>query len=483
MNRESIAEIKKVGVLLNSKLTIPNYQRPYRWSEANVRLLLQDIFDGWKSGKRSYRIGSVILHKEGDDLNIVDGQQRITTILLILKVLNNKTGDFLCKKLTYDHIDSQKNIVLNHAFIRKWQNENIKNETETFGMYLTQHCEFVEIVVTDLSEAFQMFDSQNGRGKELESYNLLKAYHIRAMEAETQQERIECDRRWENATRYTKNLNDEKENAFDILRQIFNEQLYRTRLWSMKEVAYDFNKQRITEFKGITIGNHHSIEYPFQNLQLLQCIASNYFESMGLGIKGVKERFKSGESEFINPFARINQSIINGKAFFNYIETYVEIYKELFVNLNSSTLPDFKQFYKEYCLNYSGANRTGDMYLRELFKSLIFLMFDKYGEEGVNKYYKTLYSVVYRVRLEKIQVKYAAVAEYPKQLNLFSIVEQSKNYLDLQKLEKIAKAKIDCRKEVEKILEFFFIEGISVEPLDSNIKLEKYTKVMTYGNN
>lgn len=123
------------------------------------------------------------------------------------------------------------------------------------------------------------------------------------------------------------------------------------------------------------------------------------------------------------------------------------------------------------------------MYLRELFKSLIFLMFDKYGEEGVNKYYKTLYSVVYRVRLEKIQVKYAAVAEYPKQLNLFSIVEQSKNYLDLQKLEKIAKAKIDCRKEVEKILEFFFIEGISVEPLDSNIKLEKYTKVMTYGNN
>ena len=37
-----------------------------------------------------------------------------------------------------------------------------------------------------------MFDSQNGRGKELEAYNLLKAYHIRAMELNGQDEKIKC---------------------------------------------------------------------------------------------------------------------------------------------------------------------------------------------------------------------------------------------------------------------------------------------------
>lgn len=45
------------------------------------------------------------------------------------------------------------------------------------------------IVVKDRSEAFQMFDSQNGRGKELEAYNLLKAYHIRAMEQNSREEK------------------------------------------------------------------------------------------------------------------------------------------------------------------------------------------------------------------------------------------------------------------------------------------------------
>ena len=38
-----------------------------------------------------------------------------------------------------------------------------------------------ELKVVAFNEAFQMFESQNGRGKELEAYNLLKAYHIRAM--------------------------------------------------------------------------------------------------------------------------------------------------------------------------------------------------------------------------------------------------------------------------------------------------------------
>lgn len=51
-------------------------------------------------------------------------------------------------------------------------------------------CEFVVIKVKELAEAFQMFESQNGRGKDLEAYNLLKAYHIRAMENDSQSEKL-----------------------------------------------------------------------------------------------------------------------------------------------------------------------------------------------------------------------------------------------------------------------------------------------------
>lgn len=446
------AEIKKINDVLEQKLSIPDYQRPYRWQEENVRLLLQDIFESWKDGKKSYRVGSVILHRENEEvLNIVDGHQRITTILLILSVLRSSIGNLLRSSLKYEPIYSKYNIVQNKVFIEKWVDENISNETEDFCKYLAEYCEFVEIKVTDLSEAFQMFDSQNGRGKELETYNLLKAYHIRAMDIESQETKIECDCRWESATRHKLKLNSDI--VFDVLKQIFNEQLYRTRRWSKKEYAFEFNKKKICEFKGFSIDKHNIIKYPFQNKQLLQYIANKYFESIGLGVKGMTSRFKTGDFENISPFVLINQNIINGKPFFDYIETYVEIYKQLFVDLEADThLFEFKKFYKTYCY-YSGSHRDGDKYLKELYKSLIFLLFDKYGEAGVIKYHKTLYALVYRFRLQKIQVKYNAVAKYP--LEFFSTIENSNCYLDLQELERRAKEEIYCKKEVGEIIQFF----------------------------
>jgi hypothetical protein len=465
------AKIININEVIKKHLSIPDYQRPYCWEESNVRLLLQDIFDSWKSGKISYRIGSIILYqekRESAELMIVDGQQRITTILLILRQLGSDLGKSLGSKLTYKHGNAKKNIRQNFLFIKNWINENIIDK-DSFCKYLTDNCEFVIIIVDDLSEAFQMFDSQNGRGKELEAYNLLKAYHIRAMNSETQETKIECDKKWESATKFRKipNVDDE----IDLLKQIFEEQLYRTRIWSKTEDADRFTKANIPEFKGITIDKLHKTNYPFQNNLLVQFFITKYLDSMDLYIKGVKNRFQNGDSDNINPFVTINQSIINGKAFFDYIETYIQIYKQLFIlDLANEPLLTFKNFYKDYCIDYDGSNNNGDRYLRELYKSLIFLMFDKYGENGVNNYYKILYALVYRKRLENSQVKYKTVANYPKEF--FSTIERSRDYTDLKLLDKKAKEKITCKKVVKKIVIFFTDFGTLIESVDSTIQLE-----------
>ena len=134
-------------------------------------------------GKERYRIGSVILHKNGDNFfDIVDGQQRITTLLLLAKAIQKQDCLFnnLLDKLEYKHNDSRDNIIQNFKYIEAWIKDHRANK-DKFWDYIKENCEFVVIVVDDISEAFQMFDSQNGRGKELETYNLLKAYHIRAM--------------------------------------------------------------------------------------------------------------------------------------------------------------------------------------------------------------------------------------------------------------------------------------------------------------
>ncbi len=473
MNEKIEARIIQIEQLLMQNLRIPEYQRPYRWTVENVRQLLQDVYESWKSGKKTFRIGSVILHTNNDGkLNVVDGQQRITTIVLTLKNLSRKNYH-LAQELRYNHVDSKNAIIVNYEYINRWLKENLSAERELFEKYLLESCEIVEIKVKDLSEAFQMFDSQNGRGKELEAYNLLKAYHIRAMEHDTFNEKIKCDQNWESATRYTKN-DSINISGIDILGQLFNEQLYRTRVWSRKEVAGKFDKKKIGEFKGVTINKHSPITYPFHNRELLYYFLEDFLKNEKLEITILKQRFNSGNSEKINPFVLINENIINGKHFFDYTSTYVEIYRQLFLADKSEQLIDFKMFYETYCLGYHGSHRDGDRYLRELYKALVFMVFDKFGEDGLNKLYKTLYALVYRLRLEKLQVKYNAVDEYPTKNAVFHLIENAKSYSDLQLLEQLACAPVECKKEVSNILNLFSKLGIKVNTNDSNIDLAKY---------
>mgnify|MGYP003484900339 FL=1 len=48
-------------------LSIPEYQRPYKWSARNAIQLLDDIIDAQKSNKEVYRVGTLILHKDTDN--------------------------------------------------------------------------------------------------------------------------------------------------------------------------------------------------------------------------------------------------------------------------------------------------------------------------------------------------------------------------------------------------------------------------------
>ncbi|MEG1554817.1 MAG: hypothetical protein RR363_07335, partial [Rikenellaceae bacterium] len=232
------------------------------------------------------------------------------------------------------------------------------------------------------------------------------------------------DRRWEGATC--------DPIGKDILKQIFSEQLYRTRIWSNNEDAWQFSKQSIDEFKGLTIDKDHQIGFPYQNKFLLQYLTNKFYDNILKGTISTKNRFHYGEPDNINPFVIIPQNIINGKPFFEYIETYVEIYKRLFIELESNQLKKFKTFYKENCLNYNGSYRSGDKYLREVYKSLIFALFDKFGEEAVDKFYETIYVLIYKYRLEKAQVKYSFVATVPKMY--FVIIRQAKSLSDLAAL-------------------------------------------------
>lgn len=421
-------KIKVSDLMSLPNLHIPEYQRPYRWTTKNVEQLFADINNARANGKQDYLIGSVIIHKKEDNtLDIVDGQQRITTLYLIAKALNYKAP---LPHLAFNHADSFFHIHENNAFIHEWVELNLaKSDRQNFLDYIFGNCQVVEVTVKLLHEAFQLFETQNGRGKELEAYNLLKAYHIRAMTSSSRKEKIDCDVRWEDAAMYA----DKNNTPRDLLRQLINEHLYRCRLWSRSEEAGRFSKQCVDEFKGFTVDRDIPVEFAYQNCLVQQQIASGLMQLMNTGLFKVKSRFEHGDPNNISPFVNINQLIVNGKPFFDWVETYIEIYKRIFMQPDSSQLSNFKDFYRSFC-KYEGCQRNGDSYIREVYKSAIILIFDRFGEKGLNHLYKAVYICLYRMRLEKKQVRYATMSSYSSSGWIFALINNARNISDLSEI-------------------------------------------------
>lgn len=84
----------------NVTYKIPIYQRNYAWEEDEIASLIKDVYDSYlKDSTRHYYIGTLVTYKRGDnEYEVIDGQQRLTTIYIILKALGVKD---IKNKLTY----------------------------------------------------------------------------------------------------------------------------------------------------------------------------------------------------------------------------------------------------------------------------------------------------------------------------------------------------------------------------------------------
>ena len=73
--KNRVTETENGNPLENIDLTIPEYQRPYKWTAKNANQLLDDIEEALNGNKEVYRVGTLILHHDEDGhYNIVDGQ-------------------------------------------------------------------------------------------------------------------------------------------------------------------------------------------------------------------------------------------------------------------------------------------------------------------------------------------------------------------------------------------------------------------------
>ena len=78
----------------NRQYQIPDFQRPYVWEEQQATALVNDLLDAWRTNDGDYFLGSIVLVEQpnGDNVDIIDGQQRLTTLCILVALLRHLAG-------------------------------------------------------------------------------------------------------------------------------------------------------------------------------------------------------------------------------------------------------------------------------------------------------------------------------------------------------------------------------------------------------
>lgn len=377
-------KITSIKELFTMDLTLPSYQRPYSWSVKSTNTLFIDTYEAFKDGTSEYRIGSVILHKASTGkYNIVDGQQRLTTLSILLYCLGEDNQSMLKEK--YGKL-SNDNIVTNFGVLYRRTNELLINERQKYKDYLLNQCTIVQIVTDSEQEAFQFFDSQNSRGKDLAPHDLLKSYHLREMNSEVENLKVKIINRWENVNQ-------------DDLDNLFKNYLYPLTRWYRRKNGLGYSSSKIDSFKGIKGVNiyNYSVYHKASNLYVEQFNANGSNELLA--------------SKSLNQF-QLTQPLIAGRRFFYYTLHYGKLLENIQKQIN--------RFHKE---DEIPSRRSGDIYIKQLYECSLVFFADRFGLESLTQsVMQLLYSWSYSLRLTMHSV-------YPQTINKYSIGQHERlNY-------------------------------------------------------
>ena len=192
---------------------IPVYQRNYAWEEDEITALIKDVYDSsQKNPKAPYYIGTLVTYKRGDsEYEVIDGQQRLTTIYIILKALGIK--DFR-NKLTYsarkvsastiqkldkysdlgDEVDA--GIRNGYKYADKAINAIVSEaERKDFQQYFLHNVHIIHYSVPKDVDLNHYFEVMNSRGEQLEKHEIVKSLLSQHLKDKT--EMVTFSRVWE----------------------------------------------------------------------------------------------------------------------------------------------------------------------------------------------------------------------------------------------------------------------------------------------
>lgn len=229
--QESIS-IKRL--LSENQYKIPVYQRNFDWSEPQIQQLIDDIQDYAEKGDNAtvYYIGSLVIYEKAGQFEILDGQQRFTTLCLLTIYLKyrlpnrfdffkkpnlsfesrskseftiNKLFEIFCKEESSEHassiklpellskIDTKKaNLSIIEGFkaidrvIEKKFGDNKDGTLLKFANYLMKQVKILPVLVPKNTDVTHYFEVMNNRGEQLEKHEVVKANLLSAVQRDKQ---------------------------------------------------------------------------------------------------------------------------------------------------------------------------------------------------------------------------------------------------------------------------------------------------------
>ncbi|WP_265467794.1 DUF262 domain-containing protein [Aeromonas salmonicida] len=195
----------------SARYLVPMYQRNYAWGEGEITQLLQDVLDYQQKsvgakGQQTYYIGTLVVFARDDgSFEVIDGQQRFTTLSLLANWLKHHAKDVVDMSwYRAINLAFESRPISSHTFERLWQggaphdlrgsafNEGLVNGFELIGKvlaelglkegkltafcdYLFTHVQISRIEVPKDTDLNHFFEAMNNRGEQLEKHEVIKA--------------------------------------------------------------------------------------------------------------------------------------------------------------------------------------------------------------------------------------------------------------------------------------------------------------------
>lgn len=340
----------------NAQLKIPEYQRPYVWKKKQLAKLVSDFnafSKDYNNEQPLYYLGSIILHKQNNSLNIIDGQQRVTSLALLDYFVNN-----VAHKIEYSSPKSISQINENYKLLA--QKEIVLNTLDTALLNVT-------LVITDSEDdAYTFFETQNTGGKRLSGADIVKAHHLRAIKG--REAIAHKARQWE-----SKNIT------------------------TINEVIGLLSKARYWNFLNWK-------SYPsFRHKQAIKNVIVEDFTENTLNTDNpisfyqteVTEASFQLSSQNTSHLKALRQPLYNGAHFIDYLSEYIDVYETLFLLDNDYRVD--QRFYEFKNILINGAN--GTVFLKELFQLVILAYVSKFGLKNIYEFSLWAFRYVYSIRV------------------------------------------------------------------------------------